>query len=139
MGAFFEPKALWGSTSVRAAADCGGGRGEASFATTTGAGMIGISDGAGASAVSDGACANAGAVDAGSGDLRKEGRNRANKPSKPTLRIPARMRRRFTRSSEIIRAICPFGSRNRILPRNGEKVRVVVVQSSSKQQEMCRH
>src|SRR6266446_10695087 len=129
MGAFFEPKALWGSTSVRAAADCGGGRGEASFATTTGAGMIGISDGAGVSAVSDGACANAGAVgDAGSGDLRKEGRNRANKPSKPTLRIPARMRRRFTRSSEIIRAICPYGSRNRILPRNRGNVRVVVAE-----------
>src|SRR6266478_9542570 len=104
MGAFFEPKALWGSTSVRAAADCGGGRGEASFATTTGAGMIGVSDGAGALAVSDGACANAGADgDKRSEDLWKEGRNRANRLSNPTLRIPARMRRRFTRSSKIIR------------------------------------
>src|SRR6267143_6848288 len=139
-GALFEPKALCGSTSDRPADDCGAGGSGAAFAATTGAGMIGVSDGAGALAVSDGVCANAGADgDAGSGDLCKEGRNKANRPSKPTLRIPARMRRRFTRSSEIIRAICPFGSRNRILPRNGEKVRVVVVQSSSKQQEMCRH
>src|SRR5437660_4225670 len=95
-GAFLDPNALWGSTSVRPAADCGGGRGKASFATTTGAGMIGVSDGAGAPAVSDGVCANAGADgDAGSGDLCKEGKNKANRLSKPTLRIPARMRRRF--------------------------------------------
>ncbi len=139
-GAFFEPKALWGSTSVRPAADCGAGAGEASFATTTGAGMIGVSVGAGALAVSDGVCTNVGAdVDAGSRVLWKEGRNRANRLSKPTLRIPAKMRRRFTRSSEIIRAICPCGPRNRILPRNSEKVRVVAVQGSSKQQATCRH
>src|SRR5712664_2792330 len=139
-GALFEPKALCGSTSDKPSADGGAGGSGAAFAATTGAGMIGVSDGVGALAGSDGVCANAGADgDAGSGDLCKEGRNKANRLSKPTLRIPARMRRRFTRSSEIIRAICPCGSRNRILPRNGEKVRVVVVQSSSKQQEMCRH
>src|SRR6266404_5456102 len=128
-GAFFEPKALCGSTSGRPAADCGAGGSAVAFAATTGAGMIGVSDGAGALAVSDGVCANAGADgDAGSGDLCKEGRNKANRLSKPTLRIPARMRRRFTRSSEIIRAICPCGSRNRILPRNRRNVRVVVAE-----------
>src|SRR5258708_11160395 len=126
-GALFEPKALCGSTSDKPSADCGAGGSGTAFAATTGAGMIGVPDGAGALAVSDGVCANAGADgDAGSGDLCKEGRNKANKLSKPTLRIPARMRRRFTRSSEKIRAICPCGSRNRILPRNRENVGVLV-------------
>src|SRR5260370_21245616 len=126
-GAFFDPKALCGSTSDKPSADCGAGGREASSATTTGAGMIGVSDGAGALAVSDRVCANEGADgEAGSGDLCKDGRNKANRLSKPTLRIPARMRRRFTRSSEIIRAICPLRLRHRILPPNQRNARVVV-------------
>src|SRR5712692_1684369 len=97
-GAFFEPKALCGSMSGRPAGDCGAGGREAAFATTTGAGITGGSESARELTVSDGDGANGcGVGEAGSGVLWKEGRNRANKPSKPTLIIPARMRRRFTR------------------------------------------
>jgi len=134
-GALFEPKALCGSTSGRPAADCGAGGSGAAFAATTGTAMTGVSEGADALAVSEGVCANAGTDGkAGAGDWCKEGRNKANKLSKPTLRIPARRRRRFTRSSEMLRAICPCGTRNRILPRNRGNVRVVVARTSPKHQ-----
>src|SRR5258708_4182715 len=110
-GAFFEPKALCGSTSGRAATDCGAGGREAAFATTTGIGIIGGSDSAWELAGSDGDCAS-GCADgeADPGVLWKEGRKRAHTPSTPTVIIPARMRRRFTRSSEMVRA-----NRRRIL------------------------
>src|SRR5713226_1852358 len=110
-GAFFEPKALCGSTSGRSVADCGADGSEAALATITGAGMRGALDSAEELTLpgSGGVCAN-GCVDGetGSGVRCKDGRKRAQKPSKPMLRIPARMRRRFTRSSEIVRAICAY-------------------------------
>src|SRR5712692_12026286 len=139
MGAFFEPKALCGSTSGRPAGDCGTGGREAAFASTTGAGITGGADSAGALTDSDGVSAT-GCVFVVTYLLLlcREGRNSANNPNKPTLRIPARMRRRFTQSSEMVRAICPCGSRNRILPRNRGNVRVVVARSTPKHQEMCR-
>lgn len=109
-GAFFEPKALRGSTSGRPVADCGADGSEAALATITGAGMTGGLDSAEELTLSgpSGVCAN-GCVDGetGSGVLCKDGRKRAQKPSKPTLRIPARMRRRFTRSSQTVLVICP--------------------------------
>src|SRR4029077_3335440 len=138
-GAFFEPKALCGSTSGRSVADCGAGGREAAFATTTDGGIIGGSEAAWELMLSGGDCAN-GWVDgeAGSGVLRKDGRNRAPKPSKPTLIIPARIRRRFTRSSKMVRAILPCGRRYRILPRNAGKERVVVPGSSLEHPEKFR-
>src|SRR6266436_1875980 len=111
-GAFFEPKALCGSTSGRSAADCGAGGREAAFATTTDGGIIGGSEAAWELTLSGGDCANGWADGkAGSGVLCKDGRNRAHKPSKPTLIIAARIRRRFTRSSKVARAILPCGRR----------------------------
>src|SRR6266478_2173663 len=138
-GAFFEPKALCGSTSGRSAADCGAGGREAAFATTTDGGMIGGSEAAEESTLPVGDCTSGCAEgEAGSGDLCKDGRNRAHKPSKPTLIIPARIRRRFTPSSKVARAILPCGRRYRILPRNGGKERVVVAGSSQEQGEIFR-
>src|SRR5229473_4156596 len=102
-GAFLEPKALCGSTSGRPTADCGAGGTEAAFASTTSVGTTGGWDSARELTVGDGACASGcDDVEAGSGVLWKEGRNRAPKPSTPTLIIAAKMRRRFTRSSEMI-------------------------------------
>ncbi|MCU1316927.1 MAG: hypothetical protein JWN63_2249 [Candidatus Acidoferrum typicum] len=136
-GAFFEPKALCGSTSGSSAVDCGAGGREAAFATTTDVGILAGANAAWESTLSGGDCAN-GCADgeAVPGDLCKDGKNRAHKPSKPTLLIPARIRRRFTRPSKIVRAICPCGRRYRILPRNGEKERVVVVLSSQERGEI---
>src|SRR5467141_2170519 len=104
------------------ASDCGAAGREAAFATTTDGGMIGGSEAAWGSTLPDSDCAN-GCADgeAGSGVLCKDGRNRAHKPSTPTLIIPARIRRRFTRSSKIVRVICPCRLK-RILPRNRRKV-----------------
>src|ERR1700682_6377865 len=131
-GAFFEPKALCGSTSGRSAADCGVGGREVAFATTTDVGIIGGSDAVWESTLSDGGCARVSTdCEAGSGVLCKDGRNKAHTPSKPTLRIPARMRRRFTRSSEMDGAICPCGCQYRILPRNSGNLRVFVAGISS--------
>ena len=71
--------------------------------------MLGGSEAAWESALPDGDCANGcGDGEAGSGVLSKDGRNRADKPSKPTLIIPARMRRRFTRSSKIVPSDLPL-------------------------------
>jgi hypothetical protein len=68
--------------------------------------MIGGSDAAWESTLSEGGCANVCTNgEAGWGVLCKDGRRSAHNPSKPTLIIPARMRRRFTRSSEIVQAI----------------------------------
>src|SRR5258708_6641486 len=122
-GAFFEPKALCGSMSGRLTGDCGTGGREAALASTTGAGSAEGSDSVRELTGADGDCASDGAEGAGSGVLCKEGRNKAIKPSKPTLRIPARIRRRFTRSSKMIQAICPDGRQKRILPRNCGKGR----------------
>src|SRR5260370_10479543 len=125
-GAFFEPKALCGSTSGRPATDCGAGGREAALATTTGVGIIEGSDSVLELNVADDGCAiGCAAGGPGSGDLCKEGRSSAHAPRKPTLKIPAKMRRRFTRSSETVRATCPCGVRNRILPLNRRKVSAV--------------
>jgi hypothetical protein len=100
---------------------------------------MGGSEAARESILSGGDCAN-GCADgeAGSGVLCKDGRNRAHTPSKPALIIPARIRRRFTRSSKIGPAILPCGRRYRILPRNGGKKRVVVAGSSRERGEISR-
>ena len=108
-GAFFEPKALCGSTAGSSPADCGASGRAAAFATTTDGGMIGGSEAAGESTLPDGDCANgcANGEEACSGALCKEGRNRAHPPSNPTLIIPARIRRRFTRSSKWFERFSP--------------------------------
>src|SRR5260370_42403535 len=123
-GAFFEPKALCGSTSGKPATDCGAGGREAAFATTTGVGIIVGSDSAWELTGSDGDCANGCAEgEADPGVLCKEGRKRAHKPSTPTPKIPARICPRFTRSSEMPRTLWPCTWTKRILPRNRGYVR----------------
>src|SRR6266436_2959438 len=79
--------------------DCGKGGREAAVAATTGEGKIGGSElaeeftfsGTGATGGSD--------REDGSVVLCKDGSNSAHKPSNAALKIPARMRRRSTRSS----------------------------------------
>ena len=107
-GAVFEPKALCGSTLERLSVDCGTGGREAAFARTTGEGITGGSEGEEAFVFSAGAGADCCAIcEAGEGALCNEGRNSAPRTSKPTLMIPAKMRRRFTRSSEMVDAKMP--------------------------------
>jgi len=100
-GAFFEPKALRGSTSWSvAAAVCGVDRGAASAASGADGRMGGCSAEAGAVGAADIAAGpGGGAIEGGGGVLCREGRNKAPKMSTVTLMTAARIRRRFTPSS----------------------------------------
>src|SRR4029077_12501123 len=85
-----------------------GGSG-AAFVTTTAAGIVGASDPVAELTGCEGDCAKrCSGGEAGSGVLCKEGRKRANSPSRPTLRTPAKIRRRFTRSSEMSSSNLPL-------------------------------
>jgi len=87
--------------SGKPVADCGRGGPGAPSASTTGAGRIGDSEARGVAAVSGVGKAEVCAEGReGTSDFSSEGKSKAANPRKPTLRIPAKMRRRFTRSSE---------------------------------------
>jgi hypothetical protein len=96
-----EPNALCGSTSDMPEMDCGAdGRG-AAFATIAGEGIASGSEAGGVPAFSASDCAEGWTgCEMGSEVLCNEGNSRAHKPSTPTLNIPAKIRRRITRSSK---------------------------------------
>ena len=79
--------------------DCGKGGREAAVAATTGEGKIGGSERAEEFTFSGTGAAVGSDREGGSVVLCKDGNSRAHKPSNPTLKIPARVRRRFTQSS----------------------------------------
>src|SRR5690349_24455552 len=97
-GAFFEPKALWGSTSWSVAAAWGVGGGAASVASGADGRTGGCSAEAGAAvgAADIGTGPGGGAIEGRVGVLCSEGRNKAPKTSKVMLTIAARTRLRFT-------------------------------------------
>src|SRR6266566_7237578 len=79
--------------------DCGKGGREAAVAATTGEAKIGVSEPAEESTFSGTGAAGGSDREDGSVVLCKDGSKRAHIPSNPALKIPARMRRRFTRPS----------------------------------------
>jgi len=79
--------------------DCGKGGREAAVAATTGEGKIGVSEPAEEFTFSGTGAAGGSDREDGSVVLCKDGSKRAHMPSNPALKIPARMRRRFTRPS----------------------------------------
>jgi len=79
--------------------DCGKGGREAAVAATTGEGKIGVSEPAEEFTFSGTGAAGGSDREDGSVVLCKDGSKRAHIPSNPALKIPARMRRRFTRPS----------------------------------------
>jgi len=111
-GAFFDPNALWGSTSgEESVAWLGRGAASAASGDVGNAGR-GTADEAAGSGVGPGG----GGAMGGGGTGWKEGSSKAPKTSKVTLMIATKIRLRFTPSSKAL--INDFPEAYRILPRN---------------------